>query len=140
MNNKRACLYDVKWQVLRLSLKGKSTSEKLDALEKYWSEAPGYERAYRVVNYLDALINRGGVEDDEAETFKFNLEAEYHDFTSDFYEWEWSLVIEDLMQLEPKVLRALRRDIMSRQHQSQEALMFVHLIEGVTNATEQTAR
>jgi hypothetical protein len=72
----------VDWQRVRLSMKGLSTAEKLDILEKWFSTGDpttvGYEstcidRQIQIQNYLNALSRGGLIEpfDMSSDSFKF---------------------------------------------------------------------
>lgn len=56
----QAVVKDPEWQKFRLSLKGKTTQEKLEALGMYYARSEDRESDYiRIDNYLKALA-RGG--------------------------------------------------------------------------------
>lgn len=133
MNNRRACLYDVHWQVLRFDLKGSSTKDKLDRLEEYYNAAQTMERGYRVYNYLDALVNRYGLAGplrDEAVAFMNNLGIDHNGFPKgNFFDWPWNLVEDDLRLASRVQLRAVWGDISRRKARSEEASRFLELID-----------
>lgn len=137
MDNRRACLYDVDWQLLRYNLKGKPLEEKLQALDWYWGSHATTRAAYRIYNYLDALV-RGGVQNEEVLDWRERLSTLNKGFPpSAFAEWSWAKVEWDLKDVSTATLRALNRDILSRSNMSREAAEFVALIIEEVNRRDQ---
>ena len=67
------CVHNPKWQLVRLSMKGKPTAEKLDILSTWWETQLGYApyaTEVQVGNYLGAL-RRGGQLDSENRVRKY---------------------------------------------------------------------
>jgi hypothetical protein len=134
MDKRRASLYDVQWQLFRLGLKGRDTEEKLEKVEEYYMEYPSDFRGYRVYNYLDAIVNRGGMPEGplrmDAVTMMDNIKYDHHDFPrSNFMEWSWYDVLNDLVRTHDIFLKELQADFKTRNHLSGEARRFLYYIE-----------
>ena len=124
MNNQKAVLYDVNWQVLRVNTLGQNNDS------GGWNSAEGanvnitklrhyiiatkdkqeyYYRLWRVLNMLNAVrMGYSGTKQTDTEQdvlvrqFRDIISKRYHELTDDgfeFKEWDWDKVADDLKEL-----------------------------------------
>jgi hypothetical protein len=136
MTIKRECLYDVKWQELRVSLLGKFRSiegvkQNIERLKAYIGKGELFDetrlmREWRALNLCNAVrMSYGGQEVDKEVD---RLLTEFRDQVQDAYnthktifkfpkEWNWRLTEGELVtcKLErPESFKAVRRDLIKR--------------------------
>lgn len=142
MNNQRACLYDVPWQRIRVSMLTQYNTtggwvtidgavQNIQTLRQYSlakiREKPALlQRLWRILNMYNAVRMgysgtnlKGSVQDQKVKTERDHIKKMYHDLKAyiDFPAWDWKAVIVDLRQLKkgyPEEFRQIQNNLTVR--------------------------
>ena len=160
MTIQKDVLYDVEWQVLRVSclkdfhpkggwIKTEGVKDNLDRLNDYitksgltWQEY--FRRSWRVLNCLNA-VREGYSGQGRADDYNDKLVTEFRDFVQklyrqlkgkdyDFGEWDWEEVKSDLIHLFEKGkiwFDRIYKNLNSRRNASPSQLKFLELMDQV---------
>ena len=113
--DRQECLYDVEWQVLRVSLLGKSgTVEWEGTLWHYMGEMPSAQRVYRVLNLCNATLlaygNKPGLDHERVVVKRLQEWCQAHGPYDEVLAWEqpwsWHKVLRDLYELYDNDIKA----------------------------------